>query len=152
MSYQIYIRVQKEPLEITSSQAEKAVAIFNDSGTKSDHVINIGSSSFKKGEIRMIREGTGEANDFKRPHWIIKNEKRGLIWKQAYTTFEDARNELDYQEKILGNKNHGFMIESHNSDYKVLTKLHTKSLEEMSKTLQDRNFDDLIASAQSKLQ
>lgn len=146
MSYQLFIKGQKEPLEINTDQADKLIAIFNDRNTEAGFVINVANCAFKKSEIRMIKQG-GEAKNYNHPHWIIVNRKRNCIWKEPYTDYKEAKTEFELQIKLLMGRSHGFALEYQQGSGTE----QEKTITEIGKSASDREFDKLVEDASNKL-
>ena len=110
----VYLKKQDDPIIISEAGAESIKKVFLDTSISYDQPLNAGKVSFFKSEIRRVEVNPDDDKKIsKKPFWIIYSPSRNTIWEKTYTSFQDAHQELLFQQGSLTE------AEKANSDWRV---------------------------------
>lgn len=96
----ITLKSQKEPIIVDRATAEKIKQVWFDEKVPMSNQLEIGELSCLKSEIKQINL-SAMAEIKREDHWVIQSFKRNSIWKQTFSTYEEAKAEYDYQMGML---------------------------------------------------
>lgn len=96
----IYLRGEHEPIFCSEAIANQAKRMLEDASIPPTQVVSMLGRTFHKEIIRRVDVMSDSGQQAARPHWVIRNTVNGDIWKDVFTSYQEAEVELKFQKNM----------------------------------------------------